>query len=236
MRIGQTSEIWRYPVKSMGGERLQGVSVERYGLEGDRFCSLYDEAKEGWSSYHTARKFPALLMYRAAYGEKGVRVDSPLGPSYRWESALGDELEQVTGTRMSMSAEGAPGREGNGLMAVDAASVLIVTDASLRRLKAAWGKEAEALRFRPNLLLRTDDPELDDESLLGARLRIGGALLQVDSFCQRCSMVNYDPDSLERDPSLLRVVNDRFGLSFGLYASILEPGRIAEGDAALLEG
>ncbi|MCM3749775.1 MOSC domain-containing protein [Paenibacillus pasadenensis] len=234
MRIGQTEAIWRYPVKSMGGERLEHVDVESYGLLGDRFCSFYDETKQGWNSYFTARKYPQLLGYRASYVDGSVRIQSPTGKNSGWDEKLRDELEQVTGVRMSMNAEGAPGRAENELKSVDAASILIATDATLRRLEQIWGKKTDVRRFRPNLLVRADDPLLDDSTLLGSRLRIGSTLLQVDTFCERCVMITYDPDSLERDPSLLKTVHQSFGLRFGLYASVLEPGMIAAGDEVLL--
>ncbi|WP_176444935.1 MOSC domain-containing protein [Paenibacillus herberti] len=233
MKIGVTEAIWRYPVKSMGGERLEQVAVESYGLLGDRFCSFYDEAKQGWNSYHTARKLPGLLLYQASYTDEGIKVKSPHGGSFSWDSQLQEELEQVTGIRMSMSVEGEAGREDNSLKSVDAASILLITDASLRRLKEKWGKEVDPLRFRPNLFIGTDDPQLDENDLIGAQLRIGNALVQVNSFCERCSMITCDPESLERDPSLLRSVNESFGLKFGLYASVLEPGTIAVGDTVI---
>lgn len=234
MRIGQTEAIWRYPVKSMGGERLEHVKVESYGLLGDRFCSFYDEAKQGWNSYFTARKYPQLLGYRAFYVDGSVRIQSPMGRDSGWDEELRDELEQMTGVRMSMNAEGAPGREDNGLKSVDAASILIATDSSLRRLEQVWGKKTDVRRFRPNLLVRADDPLMDDSALIGSRLCIGSTLLQVDTFCERCVMITYDPDSLERDPSLLKTVHQSFGFRFGLYASVLETGIIAAGDEVLL--
>jgi hypothetical protein len=64
MRVGRVTEIWRYPVKSMGGERLQQASVGRLGVPGDRGWALRDETA---GEVRGAKKFPALLRCKARY-------------------------------------------------------------------------------------------------------------------------------------------------------------------------
>ena len=46
MAYYQVQELWRYPVKSMGGERLESVNVTDRGLAGDRAFALYDSARQ----------------------------------------------------------------------------------------------------------------------------------------------------------------------------------------------
>ena len=58
------SEIWRYPVKSMQGERLQSVVVGDRGVRGDRVWAVRDEVKGG---IRGAKKIPDLMKLRAAY-------------------------------------------------------------------------------------------------------------------------------------------------------------------------
>jgi uncharacterized protein len=64
MRLGRVTEIWRYPVKSMGGERLEQASVGRLGVPGDRGWALRDESA---GEIRGAKKFPPLLRCRARY-------------------------------------------------------------------------------------------------------------------------------------------------------------------------
>jgi len=64
MIIGTVKEIWRFPVKSMGGGELRSAAIGPLGIPGDRGWALYDEeARE----VRGAKKFPALLQCQARY-------------------------------------------------------------------------------------------------------------------------------------------------------------------------
>lgn len=69
---------------------------------------------------------------------------------------------------------------------------------------------------------------------IGKRLRVGSAELQIDSHCERCSIITLDPDTLERDRLLLKKVNEEMNLRFGVYASIKKTGQIHVGDKVYL--
>lgn len=62
--IGRIREVWRYPVKSMGGESLASSLVTAMGLPGDRAWALRDEAA---GEIRGAKKFPALLGCSARF-------------------------------------------------------------------------------------------------------------------------------------------------------------------------
>ena len=64
MKVGEISEIRRYPVKSMGGEILEEVRLGEGGLPGDRAWAVRDEAK---SAIRGAKKIPALMQLAARY-------------------------------------------------------------------------------------------------------------------------------------------------------------------------
>ncbi len=64
MIIGTVREIWRYPVKSMGGETLETCAVTPNGIVGDRGWALRDESTR---QIHGAKKWPALMRCHAAY-------------------------------------------------------------------------------------------------------------------------------------------------------------------------
>ena len=66
------AEIWRYPVKSMAGERLAAAQLRKDGIEGDRVVQAWDARNR----ILTARTQPGLLGHRATIGEDGEpRVD-----------------------------------------------------------------------------------------------------------------------------------------------------------------
>ena len=86
-------------------------------------------------------------------------------------------------------------------------------------------------RFRPNLLVESDDrdgfPEL---AWLGRRLRVGGALIDVVMGCPRCVMVTLAGDGLPQDPRIMRTLVRETQHTAGIYASVVEEGNVREGD------
>src|SRR5712691_1156773 len=77
MKIGRIEAIFQYPVKSMGGERLEEASLGWYGLEGDRrlaFRRMDDRSGMPWL---TASKLPELLLFAPQRREDGAQGDLP---------------------------------------------------------------------------------------------------------------------------------------------------------------
>src|ERR1700687_2100014 len=94
--IGRVRELWRYPVKSMGGERLQAAMLTARGIPGDRGWALRDE-KSG--EVRGAKKMPALMGCAAAYPEEPTgdaippaRVRFPDGASVLTTDPAANEL------------------------------------------------------------------------------------------------------------------------------------------------
>ena len=81
----KVAAIWRYPVKSMAGERLASIPIDINGLSGDRVVQVYDRR----GRLVTARKYPRLLRLKAAIGSDG----EPLVDGFRWDT--GEAAERV---------------------------------------------------------------------------------------------------------------------------------------------
>lgn len=97
-RIGTIAEIWRYPVKSMAGERLKACRLSPRGLYGDRAWAVRDEVK---GEIRGAKKIPRLLECAAEYteepgasGSAEVRITLPDGTIV--SSAAGDTHAQLS--------------------------------------------------------------------------------------------------------------------------------------------
>ncbi|MNZ64362.1 MOSC domain protein [compost metagenome] len=233
--VGVIDQLIRYPVKSFAGEELQKARIEAYGIYGDRSHAFIDETKEGWSRFVTARQIPHMLAYKAQMIEESradrfpdVHITSPDGRNLNWNEQLLAELQAFTKQRITMHGYDPQSSE---LMAVDAESILIVTDSSLRRLEELWGKKLDRRRFRANLILSMGDQEDREEEWIGKRLKIGNVELQVNEACERCSMITIDPEQIDKDSTLLRIVNEEMNLKFGVYASVMKTGDISVGDA-----
>ncbi|MDQ8734635.1 MOSC domain-containing protein [Paenibacillus sp. LHD-38] len=233
-RIGLISAINRYPVKSFAGEGLDACQIDTYGLKGDRCHAFFDETKEGWDSFFTARDIPAMLSYKAKLVDENAKSDdaqlkitSPEGRNFGWDDDLLTEMQRYSKKKMLMRSYQTQSPD---LKAVDEGSILIIIDTSLRKLEALWGKPLDERRFRANIVVKVDESGFSEKDWIGKRLSVGSAQLHVDKYCDRCSMVTLDPDTLERDGSLLRKINEEMRLNFGVYASVEKTGVIHAGD------
>ena len=107
MPAGRVSEIWRYPVKSMGGERLERSEVGTNGLSGDRAWAVIAEAT---GEIHNAKRFPILMQCAAVYRRPpsaddipDVEVTLPDGVTLSCGSpSLSDRLSELMGHRVSL--------------------------------------------------------------------------------------------------------------------------------------
>jgi uncharacterized protein YcbX len=104
--------------------------------------------------------------------------------------------------------------------AFDSAPLSLITTASV----ASY----DVRRFRPNLVIES---AVGEEEWIGSELEIGGLRLRVDRPDARCAIVNVDPDTGERDPRVLKAVAP----CIGAYGSTVRPGRVAVGDAVILQ-
>jgi uncharacterized protein YcbX len=116
----------------------------------------------------------------------------------------------------------------------DAFPLLLVTDATLRRLgELAPSSVVDVRRFRPNFLIETADKTgaaLPEIGWAGKRIRIGGATIAGTVPCPRCVMITHGFGDVPRDPSLMRTVVRELDQNVGLYASVATPGAVQVGD------
>jgi uncharacterized protein YcbX len=232
-KVGRLQALFRHPVKAMRGEKLDSCRVDGFGLYGDRSHYFLDESRQG--KYVSADKVPALLGYAARFsgdgqemGYPGVVITSPQGVSYRWDDErLHAEIAKVAERPVtpvrSTPQEGGKNWEDH---------ILIVIDSSLREIARLMGEqELDARRFRPNLVIALDgdQPFLEDH-WIGKHLRINDVLLRVNKHCERCMYVNIDPETLEINPAVLKTVVQRHDNRFGVYASVVSPGRVSVGN------
>jgi len=233
--IGEISEINRYPVKSFAGEQLNSVILESYGLLGDRSHAFVDDSRMGWERYITARHFPEMLRYRAELDQlrsteeiPQVNIIGPDGRTHQWDEELFMNIQAFADRKISM--ERYPLRSDEN-MAVDEGSILIITDRSLKRIEQLWGKPIDKRRFRANFLLTlNDDANHIESDYIGKHMTIGDVELNIQSLCERCSMITIDPDNLEQDSTLLKKVNESMNLNFGIYAEVVSVGKVQVGD------
>jgi uncharacterized protein len=209
----KVAEIWRYPVKSMAGERVRRVEITLTGLAGDRIVQVYDRA----GRVATARTFPRLLQLHATLGPDG----EPLVDGLPWKSAeVAKRVEAAVGPGASLERFDGPER-------FDVLPLLVGTDGAA----AAFGRDVR--RLRPNLLIGDVDG-LAERQWRGATLRLPHAEIRFADLRTRCVMTTYDPDTIAQDTGVLRDIVRRFGGRLFLDAAVVRAGSIEQGDAAEL--
>jgi len=206
-------EIWRYPVKSMGGERLNEALLGTSGIPGDRAVQVYDRT----GRLVTARRYPKLLRHRVVLGANG----EPLVDGRPWndvEVAREVERDVSPGARLEHTP---------GVGRFDVLPLLVATDGAI----AAFGRDGR--RLRPNLVIGGVSG-LAERGWEGTRLAVGQAIVKLEQLRQRCVMTTYDPDTQEQDVEVLRSIVERFDGRLALNAEVERPGRIRVGDRVVL--
>ena len=61
--IGHVEAIFRYPVKSMRGQRLEVANLGWHGLDGDRHLALRRMDNRSGFPWLTASRLPDLLLF-----------------------------------------------------------------------------------------------------------------------------------------------------------------------------
>jgi uncharacterized protein YcbX len=204
--------LWRYPVKSLAGEPLTTAEIGPEGIAGDRLVWVC-----GPEAVRTSRRHHRLL------GLKGTLSGDnyPLINRYRWDSPEALALVQ------DAAGSDAWLEESDGLHRFDVLPLLVATDGAV----AAFGRDVR--RLRPNILIGGVDG-LAERDWPGAELQIGDVIVRLDSLRSRCPMTTVDPDTLHRDPEVLRDIGRRFGGHLALDAAVVRGGRISIDDPVTL--
>jgi uncharacterized protein YcbX len=247
MGLGRISAIFRYPVKSMAGELLDVARLGWYGIEGDRrlaFRRLNDKSGFPWLS---ASKLPELLLYKP-FGVDNksaeplpTHVRTPEGKEYELRS---DELREDVSSRYGSELELMNLKHG----IFDESPISVIGLGTVQGVERESGREIDLRRFRPNVVIETNNAEpFAENKWVGRTLMFGdgnsgGALLSaptpvigVTMRDERCVMVNFDPDTAERDSAVMKTIvrlNENFA---GVYGTVVRTGELRVGQVVTLE-
>ena len=230
--IGHVEAIFRYPVKSMRGERLEAASLGWHGLEDDRrlaFRRVNDRSGFPWLS---ASKLPELVLFSPQRGEDGTgelptHVRTPDGEEM---PLFGEALAAEVGRRHGAPVQMMQLRQG----IFDEAPVSVIASDTVREIGRLAGRSLDVRRFRPNIVVRLLRPAaFQEDEWLGGALSFGDGedapSIAVTMRDLRCSMVNLDPDSASSAPEVLKAVARANEGCAGIYAGVTRTGRLAVG-------
>ncbi len=205
-------QLWRYPVKTLAGERLETAELTAHGLPGDRIVHV-----RGPEGVRTSRRQHHLLGLHGTLDQSG----RPLVDGHPWDSAEALALvRRAAGGDAELAAF-------DGLARFDILPLLVATDGAV----AAFGRDVR--RLRPNIVIGGVEG-LAERGWEEAELHIGDAVIRLDSLRARCPMTTVDPDTLERDPEVLKDIGRRFRGRIALNADVLQTGVVNVGDPVTL--
>ena len=233
MELGHVEAIFRYPVKSMGGERLEAANLGWHGLDGDRrlaFRRIGDGSGFPWLS---ATKLPDLLLFTPHRREVGAQGDLPTHvrtPDGEEMSIFGEDLATEVGRRYGSPVQMMQLNHG----IFDEASISVIALDTVREIGRLAGRSPDVRRFRPNVVVRLLRPApFQEDAWLGGVLSFGegdnAPAITVTMRDVRCSMVNLDPDSASPSPEMLRAVVRTNQNNAGIYGTVTRIGRLAVG-------
>jgi uncharacterized protein YcbX len=247
---GTITELWRFPVKSMQGERIHSGELTSKGFVGDR---RYGVRLADSGQVLTAKRDGDLLNASARTEADGsvvltlpdgteLAADDPavhaalsdwLGRSCRLEppAETGAEFE------MSFDAEHpdentfvwpcAPGTY------LDLAGAHVLTTASIAAARALHPDgDWDVRRFRPTAVVDTGDADgFVEDAWVGGDVQLGGAVLRVDMPTVRCPMpTRPQPGGIERDFGVAHTLRDHHDNNLGIYCTVTTAGTVAVGD------
>lgn len=251
--MGTVVALWRYPVKSMQGQREESLALGAGGVAGDRAFGVLDLTT---GTVISAKRDGRLLSATARFAGDEVEIglaDATYRPGPALDGALSTWLERPC--RLVAAAAHGPARyeipvdfeektpgvdswEGPAGSFVDESPLHLLTTAALTRVAAERPDlDWSVRRFRPNLLLDLGAADPGDEQLVGRRLRIGGAELQVTKGCRRCVLTTRpQPAGIGRALDVLRHLHAAHENVLGVRAAVLVPGSVRAGDPVRLLG
>jgi len=241
IKVGEIEALFRYPVKSMGGERLEEAELGWHGLGGDRRLAFHRMEDRGGFPWLTATKLPELILFaparRRADAEAGggapagtvadlpTHVRTPDGEDL---PLFGPELAAEVSRRHGSPVEMMHLDRG----IFDEASIAAITSATVEEVARLAGHAPDVRRFRPNILIAPLLPEpFGEDAWVGGLLSFGdgddAAIVGVTNRDERCAMINFHPDSASSAPEMLKAVVRERDNKAGVYGTVIRCGRLA---------
>jgi uncharacterized protein YcbX len=238
IKIGEVEAIFRYPVKSMSGERLEVAELGWHGLDGDRRLALRRMDDRSGFPWLTASTLPELLLYAPQRREDPADAALPTlvrTPDGKELPVFGEELAADVGRRCGAPLQMMHFKHG----IFDDATVSVIASDTLREIGRLAGRSLDVRRFRPNILVRLlESVSFQEDEWVGSVLSFGDGddapTISATTRDVRCSMVNFDPDSASAAPEVLKAIVRAHQNTAGVYGTVTRTGRLAVGQPILL--
>lgn len=251
-RVGSIQALWRFPVKSMRGERLERADIEEDGIMGDRAYAVLDVNSDKLLTAKDTRNAPGMFQFRASFSEL-PRVGAPLPPVVielpdgEQVSSASDDVDEVLSAalgrpvRLIAAGQGGPDSVEGDASFHDLYAVSVLSTSTLQQMNALQpGSIFDARRFRMNIIAETPEEGFPENAWVGQTLAVGDAVrIEVSQPDARCVMTTLAQEELPRDPAILSGLAKHNRLAVGgkgrypcagVYARVLGGGAVEIGD------
>jgi uncharacterized protein len=238
IEIGHVEGLFRYPVKSMAGERLEAAQLGWHGLEGDRRLAFRRVGNLSGMPWLTASKLPELLLFVPQGRQNSDQECLPTHirtPGGQEMPVFGPDLANEVGRRHGTPVQMMQLRHG----IFDDATISVIASDTVREIARLAGQSLDIRRFRPNVVVRLrQSVPFQEDKWLGGVLTFGecgdGPTIAVTMRDLRCSMVNLDPDSASSAPEVMKAIVRANQNYAGIYGAVIRIGRLAVGQPIFL--
>ena len=226
-------QLFVYPVKSLQGVAVTTSAVGERGLAGDRSYALRDTVT---GVVLTGRRDPSVLFASAELDAQGtVSVRTPDGTVTSDDAALTSWIGRPV--ELIGSIDAASTYEINEDFEDDDSPVHTwqgpvgsfhdSTRTQISIVGAGDLRDWDVRRFRPNVVVDADTVD----HLVGRRIRLGSAELDIVKPIDRCVMVTRaQPGGIERDLDVLRTVHRERASTLGIAGLVRTTGSVGVGD------
>jgi len=238
--VGHVEAIFRYPVKSMRGEKLEAANLGWHGLEGDRRLAFRRVDNRSGMPWLTASRLPELLLFAPLLTQDGATGEVPTQirtPDAVDLPVFGEDLAAEIGRRYGAPVQMTQLKHG----IFDEASISVIASATVHEIGRLAGQSLDMRRFRPNVVVRLQRPvPFQEDEWVGGVLSFGegddAAAVAVTMRDLRCSMVNLDPESASPATEVMKTIVRANQNHAGIYGTVIRIGRLAVGQTILFRG
>ncbi len=244
----KVTEIWRFPVKGLTGERLDNVALNTgEALPHDRAWAIENGA--GKFDPMAPKPLPKIAFLMLMRDERLATLGTHFDEDTQTLTVTRDGkqvakgnlslpigrtmLEQFFAAYMKDELRGAPkivSAKGHTFSDMATPCIHIVSLATVRDLEQKTGDKIDPLRFRANLII-DGLPAWEEFNWIDRNISIGSATLRGFARTERCDATNVNPATAARDLSLPRQLQRLYShTDVGIYATVKAGGAVGVGD------
>jgi MOSC domain-containing protein len=239
IKVGEVEALFRYPVKSMSGELLEVADLGWHGLDGDRRLAFRRAGDRGGFPWLSASKLPELILFAPQRRGAGIVGNLPTHvrtPEGEELAVFGQELATEVGRRHGSPVEMEHLNRG----IFDEASISLITSTTVGEVGRLAALRPDVRRFRPNILIASSrSVPFEEDEWIGGVLSFGEtnetAAMCITNRDERCSMVNFDPESARPAAEVLKAIVRVRDNKAGVYGTVTRRGRLAVGQPIFFE-